>query len=999
MYKIRFKILCLFSLFSLLFFSVDTSFANKKTKVIPRKTKQISDFEEKYLFGGKAQERNPQQLKRMIKGFSLLLKNLPAGVDRNKKILARASSYLALSRYYRVEAKTTKKNKNREILYAKKARKDVQYISTSKFSDNKMKAKANYYLGLVDLYIKTRSSAKEYFIKSLELDSQSEQAPAIALIVAETYFEEGKYLKAIEYYGSYFKIYNFKQKTLAVYKTAWSELNLEEYEKAESSFLEVITNSNYKSFSNDAFNDLAMTVTLHRDESDILSFARKKMNRKELEYLDFLTQVLRNLQAQNGVNRKSIIFAELEKKEKDPYRKLRLYVSNIANLQKEYASMAPMIDFRAILKYVKQKNIKANSPSFIKLVPEFEPELLSLIQVFSETHSGKIKKIEKIPDKVLAKSLRDMTGFHISYFPKSPHLDASYLVLLNICKQLKEEKCIYKQSKLILSKENLKKVHHSAHLELLKVLDSFYKKDKKFYDEYESYLSLFLTKYPEDEFWYQLAKTITVLYNEKNNYKKSVFYLDKIHQKEKTDESFYRLQLAHFNLKKYKKIISPKDNFLKSKYANEIKSMERESYLALAKVSSDENDFESYRDYLKKFLQLNPNKEKQLIAQRDYLSKLWKLEKYDEMHSELINFSVKSRLGKDYEDFTKKLLEYYIQYAKFQKAFSLVSSENQDNRFKAFEFYWLQSKLALDSVLDKNLATLFHKLDKEKKLYFSKILARYNSKSYLNYIDEILPKNIQEKKMALYALQMKYGSEQFKVPTHYISYLEPVLKPELKRYGKSEIQNKIIQFKVTNQFSSDKERNDFIQKWILFAREVRKQIADDLRNRFIDERLNIITMAKDLELQLSNLILSSPIPGQLTEEESKEYKQGLDKLSQEFIEQSQEYQKIIDGLQKKLASSNSNKVFEFLNFWNLPWPNKRMQADFKRLLKAENYIGAIILLDHWRALDDLSDKNYYNYKIRLAKEANNNSFMANEIFQELLNDKIQDLVDQWRRDI
>lgn len=599
-------------------YALEAKKTNSRGQSLKKPSKKSTEIT---LLPGDISEKSEKELIGLIKGFQAIIKTPGQGGKRNSYILSQMASYLALSRIYRVRKDATEKDKKNEALSLERVINFKEYFRKTKTATNEEKAKALFYGGQAYIYQNNYTMAIESFQESIRLDQKSPYVGTMSIFIAETWFDEEKYTEAIKQYNVHFNKLNELEKALAIYKIAWCLLNLNRYHEAEKNFTSLIGKSWAGHFSADSLKDLAYTGTLFRTEQEIIEQSYKLFKDSETQ-LEYLMQSFNFYLVQSSSMKRPLLFAELMRRVKDPVKKMNLLLIEFHGAQKQYASIEPFRVFLSIESFIKSEKINTESPTFITNKDQLETELQYLAKAYSDTFTGKTKTPEKLEVEELIRTLRYILNFHLIYFPKSKEREVSYKSLLTLCSKQKDFRCLYVLSNKILAEDFSKEFKEQIMQEKINAIESLLAKNPELRPEQISTIESYVNENPNAEKWLLLTKRLTVLLNEEKKFDRSIPWLEKIHKKENTSESLYRLQYALFENGDYKTVAGYTSEVPKDENGMKVQKLIGEAHIRLAESSIGKNDFDSYEKNISSFLASNVDEEKANAARLDYLERL-----------------------------------------------------------------------------------------------------------------------------------------------------------------------------------------------------------------------------------------------------------------------------------------------------------------------------------------------------------------------------------------
>ena len=168
-----------------------------------------------------------------------------------------------------------------------------------------------------------------------------------------------------------------------------------------------------------------------------------------------------------------------------------------------------------------------------------------------------------------------------------------------------------------------------------------------------------------------------------------------------------------------------------------------------------------------------------------------------------------------------------------------------------------------------------------------------------------------------------------------------------------------------NPKSQAKSVQDNIEK----VQNVRTKIVSVIQGKSLDVQKRVLESARDLESNMAKYLLSSPIPKELKENQLAEYNAGIHAAAEEFTQQSQQFEliavKVRERQLKEIKHMDSRTLPQpDMNQW--VWPNGSKGAKkvkwIHELLKQDNQLGALALLDYLRTTDVKFDQDYFSLR-------------------------------------
>lgn len=962
--------------------------AAKDAKVVRKKPGRVVQAD-LLISQGELSNKSTKELISMIKGFQTLIKTERNPEKRAKLTLSEAGTYLALSAAYR--------GKNKLSSLEKKNERDANLKVVNKLSPvlnvgslpAAQRSRAAYYVGLAHLNLNNENAAANAFRNAIELDPSAAYGQALSLFLAEQAFENDRYQEALQIFQAHFKKYNESQRTLAIYKMAWCYVNLNNMEQAENHFLMIAGKEAAGPFGYDALKDLAYVVTLHRDETDIIQFAKSNFKDDKDSQGEFLIQVYGYFQAQSSTKRKPELLAELTRIEKDPVKRLQILISTLRGAQREFAATEPFNEFVNIRDEIEKIGWKAGLPRWTEMAADLEQEVFHLIRAHVDTLAGKIRASESLDPGVITDRLVQALFFHISYYQGSRERENSYLLWIKVCEDQKKFKCSLEVSNRILedakTSSNLKK---TAQLSRLRALDNLVPENASLKPQLRKSLEDFIDDRKPDADWAVVAKRLIALQQDEKKFGEAVKLATQLHQFEKSTESFYRLQYARFQAEDYADIVKAEFKLTKDKFSEDAIALEREANLKLAQKNLAGNKFDDYARNVVQFLKSNPDAEKADVARKNLIDQYVERSLFDKALTELENVP-ESRRMKTYGAQAQRLGQELLKRGDFQRAMNLTQSFAQSPQKNALELVYASAAVGLNGAAGLKIK------DSRAREYIFGIWALTTPEFLIREMSVQAPRNENEKKLLLLALQVEQMRVDPEVPSKLRPYLRGIYDGGKSAAGPSKTLKELGKLNFPGAKTSKTKYESLAQTAAEKVRGLRARIVKDLEGRAASEQLEILKAAENAETRTADVLLKAPLPDGITKAQADEYKGAIADLAAEFTKQAAEYRKIASGIESSAAqaSPSSPLAFPALDRWPLP---KGEAADVVgNLLRKKNYAGALIALDQWKA-DGLAAGPYFEMRTRIMFSRPPNPGLARYVAGELNELGQKELFEKWK---
>lgn len=965
---------------------------NDSVKAAPSSTKKETLADEL-----KVTAENKKKYESEIEGVDLLL---GTDVPANKKpvlYLKKAFAQLSLARILGIKRKTLKEMSQKERDYLMQVKKNCQEVITLATGNQNIQANAYYLLGLVDLEFDQFDSGQKNLINSLNLDTTRAQTGAIALIVAEHFFEIEKFQDAIKYYQGFYKKLSPTQQTLADYKTAWSYIGLKDNAKAEYYFLRVLRNQKDKSFFEEALRDSAFVASQYKSDTEIIEYANKIFSGAKIR-AKYLTQVYRYLLNSPQKSPYQSLVDEILKIEKDPTQKLQMLGLLVNKSRREVNSLNSLQALYQISTEMKANKISIRDKAFLDIAPDLETDVGYFIRTFSDIYIGKIKLPEKTSKEKIGEGLVYTIDWALEHFPDSKKKPILYELLLDYCLDKKSYLCLSDlENKLQQEKKSeseFKQTNARLKIEILAVLDQEFQKDpEKFQEQYLERAKEFLEKNKDNPKWKDVARRIAQLYVKMEQYNEAEPILEKIYNNEKNAENFYRLIFCYFKNKKDQKIKTHVDL---DRYNDEkIVALKRELFLEDAKKKGEAGNFAEYEKSLKLFLKSNPEPKKAAIAYADFYNKILTKGDLEQFDKEWGSFNAEVGKQSDLEPIRLKAFNLMMDRGKLASLYRLRVQETANK-----DLYYVNAIASLLAPVSGEIWLVdLNKLDESRREYLLGVMTLTQSQRVIEFFQKNEPKDEKAKKLLLLAYQMRdnrYDANILVTDKQKLSSVLPI-KP-IKEESHIEGDFKKFVFPEVNKKAELYSKD--IEFLINKTRRLRKQSLEELPNFSEVYRMTLLDLLSTNEMKLFDAIQKSPRPPHLTPEQNQEYSKGLNELAEEYLNQSKEFTKIKLALEEKIKKDREEKKkneIASMNMQNWDWPLGEQKDILLKLQNCSNGLCGLLYLDHLYNKKIIAEDSYYKFKGGFLLSLRDSQILRDYFQNELKEMKQDELLSEWRR--
>lgn len=908
----------------------------------------------------------------------------PLSVEKKSDLQFRQSVFqLQLSQKLSEKRKSIKEITPEEQDLLNSALKGLSSLESSFKQDNIKQAQVHYFKGIAYYQLEKFSDMKVELEKSLKISTELKQSSNVSLMVAEQYYEEQKFADALKYYKLLIDKRENEPKALSYYKMAWCLVKLKNNKEAIDSFLKAIENSKSEDFQESAKRDLALFLVQNLNDEKIISFAKEQFKNSE-SYIHFMYHVLSFRKQTQPNSNVSLVLESILELQKSFDERLKTYSRYIQSLQSKHASLTHIQAVELVEKDFKSKKnnqISQDSVTINELRLGFETEL----RLFIDTYLNKIENIEKLSKKQIVQSALKIIDVYHLIFANSPK-DYSILALqVDLCSEMQNEKCLSDlskwigQRKLKLKDANyvqmLEDLQKKIDLELFGWLEKKYQKDKtQYFSAYTQSLQKLQQTYQEPVLNLKLIKKLSAAYFEFKNWAAASPYLEQIYKKETNENNLYSYWFALLKQNKCPFIIEHDSEATTER----LKDIVRDCSLQLAEASGQKGDLEEYKNHITRFLKTNPESLRQAQVYADWFRRLEKAGLDHEIGPLFNSLKPEIKKSKYLAGFQTHIMLESLERGDFAEMLSFTS-ESLDP-----DVVYLQSIAGLSQTKieeRKSLQDLNDSLNKmsfEKRTYILDSFLLSSPSEYLKYRGLPTPLKTTDAQKIFLAISLEQKLNFPKLTQEQMIALRNILPDSYKTGGSSNLEKELKKI----NFSGLTKDSAKLAVAIKALKKTRVGVSQEISNLSVDQQRRILNLARDLELTCADTILKSELPAGITSEDQKrQYLDGLKKLAKDHKNQAQEYENSKLQL-KEEGLAGSVKTPQKLNMSLFEWP-KGEYADKAREIARTNVFGALVYLDHMFNEKKLNAPDYWTLRSGILIDSRNCEPMLRYVREEV----------------
>ncbi len=957
-----------------------------------------SEAKKKKLSIDLTNKEDPKKLEVQIKALNLIIKSEK---DRDKKIgLYLRKSYLHVSAAKMLGMSRSKTNTitAREKYHLDESRKILNFLLKSINNDKRTLSTIYNILGLVEYESDRHDKTVENFIKSIEYDAKNSQAEVMSMFIAEYYFDHDQFQKSIDFYNKLYNQMSPYQKALADYKTAWANINLKDFSKAESLFVKVINNNYDKPITEDSYKDLAFIITQKNDEFYSIEKSKQLFNDKSLRAKFLYYNLLFFLQ-QSKNNPREALFKEIFAIQEDNYERTKIYILKVAFEKRDYPSSQVYYAVLNVNKHLSSMPIEAAQKFVAVDAKQFEEDNEIIIRQFVDAYSGRLKLQEHLAKLQISKMLIDLIAVQLKWFPQSQHFLVFYNLWIDTCVDTKNSKCLLDLEKdlqgRLSERAEMKMALRRIQLEILSLYDDAAQKDpatheKAFYFRLKEYEA----SYPNDPQQLKIDKKILSIDFKNKNFQESMVRAEKIYKLEKNAQNLEKLFLTLFELSKYKEIATHPDvDLYKTKEINDIR---REVSLKLAQDSSKNGQFEDYQKNVKVYMSTSPSLDKMVIVQCDYLNQLLTLQKYD-------------LFVKEWQSMPPELVQRKEINSVLANAHAQVLNNGYYTGIDALKIYRGDQELKFQTLLyrmslkDKwtnEDKAVFDSLSEPRQAYVYNLMAVTDASNTLSLLGKKKHLSEVEKKVLKLSLILSKRDDHFMLSEAEMKTYKDYVTADHWFDKEAPIEKVVRNIDFPKPEMKPAQYNNLVEVRVKDVKLIRQKAIKKLPDLTKTQKTRVLKGLLQNENNMAAAILAAPAPNGLTPEQLQEYKAGLEELSKEYSNQALEFQKALHEIEgQDLKDDEASKAEQLQEIKTSQWSMPSVDQSDKavKIFEKVSPVAALIYIDHELEAKKLTVENYLTIRAGLFLRIENTPAMRRLIRDEFMAQQQQGLIEKWKK--
>ncbi len=934
----------------------------------------------------------------IIKAMDLAIGSLTDPGEISKAREGRAVALINAARARLIEGNDTAvDNVEKNIL--RRARADAKWITQHKTFSPILIAKGYFILGYADVLEGKSAGAIQNLERALAGAPKASYAPWAEILVAEEYFEANQFKQALKYYAKHAKDRSSPYNHVAMYKFAWSLVNLGSLKQGEIAFKNIIVDKRHK-FRSDSIKDLVFLLIRFRSQAYVVQTAKELFpDTKDEHYKEFIKTAFINFEQKNRLTLQSpIVIATLEV-EDDPLEIAKIYLSTIKGAQREYADAGHKNTIFKFYTHLKNAKIYASSRSFDTLKDGADIETQNFIKAYYDTYSGKVQSPGNTSKKELAQTLFQILPIYLEYFPQTNKISEIYSLWSFVCTTERDFPCLIQLSDRAMDDKHLSiKDKETHYLGGVSALEKMVKLDKEHVDKWSDKLldSLikFVKAFPKSKQRLTATKRIVELYVERKNFKYAFLFSKFTYKFEPTAANFYTYQWINYQLEKYSDIIENPDNAKHRVSEPRIDALIKESALKIVADASKSSNFGKLEKYTAIFVANNGDRAKVLAAYDNVIILYLKDKQLDRAMAYIAKLPPEFQQDNHILSRRVELCLQFVYQANFEGCEKTIRLGRSSPDFETLLVYFQLASGVL------NLDSLERRPDKDAFISGTLLLDPQRYVNYMSSQKKALSKPL--KLQVLLALRLAAKQDVFAINSYWRTSLKDLLPDDFNPAPQSKILSSMAAFVP----SSDRKvkADDAIAKNLPLILDSRKKFDLEIKKLRPTEQIELLEKLSNYEKDMGTWVMNANMPADLTPAEQEEFKTALTQQAQQFVDQSKVYsdlkadvEKALDELSKKTGEAAPPKLTR-ISRWN--WPSSLMNKDeaegLSDLIKNKQWKKAYVLNELLLANKISTPEEHVRVRSGILLNHNPSPPMAKYVFDELQRGGQSAIIDSWR---
>jgi hypothetical protein len=807
----------------------------------------------------------------------------------------------------------------------------------------------------------------------------------LAMFLADEAYFSNHLDEAYTAYVAALKTAKAGEQTRAYYRLAWIAEKKGNYREAERQFLHMLGQKQLGDFRKDVVRDLAQLVPKFMNDGEILDFSKRVLKLKNEDELAFLRDVM-VAEEDGGKHPSEVLLGRISQLTKNPGDRMALRLQRLRQESGAGDALDSLImEFKGLTP-ADRKKVLTQSGQELQIATETSIDNLGS-KFAKQTKKG---TVPGAADTALGSRLLVELRFLEDNFRTKNRVKAIRL-WLDVCATLQDWNCVLERAKFIAADKELASLAEPALLEQIAAYEGLVKTGPS---QFGPGLRQALEDYaadPKRAEWPAVAKRLISLNRDEKNFAGAQALLEQMDAREKSEESFFRLQVNRFDQGLYSEVLHDDRPQFKSK---RLADLRQESHLRLAKdASSSGGDFTTYEHHLKEYMKSVSDPRKRSALLKDFFDRLEKKRDDEKLYGELMSIDADTRFSPDIQDSTRRLLNRYFVQGQYARVKNLIGPD-RPGAAEDLMYTRLLARLALnEAVAPREL----NRWKSEKKTYLLGLFALTEPARVDAYLKSSgsNPKDLRDIGFLAYKIKSCHSvpppgaAERALLGDSVPTGLSPAPPAAVEARIEKVVFAKIK--KLTNAATAK------MTQTLEQVRAIRKEVAAEVPDLQPAAQLRVFGKAEKLERGAAEMILTAPAPAALTPAQRSEYQARVAEMAKEFSTQAEQYARAAEKLGKSVAASRALaalpvKRLDAPEAW--PWPQNRVLTMLKERDENKSLLTALIDLDFLQSLGSL-ESDYWTMRAGLLLSKSKCETMVEYVYQELQANKQNRLLQKW----
>lgn len=935
-----------------------------------------------------------EKIKVRIMSVTALLKREKNPATIRKLRWTRGASYYQQSKLERLAAGSKNLDKADPLL--RLADEDLAFVEGAGGMTAAQKAQLVSIRGMIAVDLGKYDEGKARLREAIALNPKADAAIGLSMYLADDAYYGERLAEALTEYQRFLNVMGPKDKAKALYKIAWIHLKQERVAEAEKILfaLAKMKPEDLGEMRKDVLADLAATEPALRSDVEILKLLQTELKLAPDEEIVFLNQVLLALQGEKKPVSPEV-YERMFAVERRPFERLSLRLQRARQAHGDSLTKTFQLRFAEMRKEYEAAEAATKAELMKQLGSEMQAETELMVAQLAEQLLRAIRKGDAAAKEkhAWAVLLKNQMTFLDGNFKVKARADL-FRLWLDVCASDKDWACVLDRVGRISKDADLATLREGARLEEIAALEELSKTDEA---AHRPRLIAALTEYvkdPKRPDWASVAKRLVAFHIADKDYDKALPLLRSIDAGEKSEDSYYRLQLARYQSGRDAELV--KDDRSKSFPTERIADLLRETHLRLAQTASQSDaNFGAYEGHLKEYLARTDDDAKKIALLRGYYGKLEAKGDFAKLSTEILALPPERRFHPELQEFPRRLVARSIEAGDIARVPPMIGpltmATPEDLRFTEY-----LARLSLQP--QKMWPEVGNLKDGKRQRYVLGLLALGlpDAMETYNRTHPRSPRDIRD--MAFLAMKLRRCDQPLTLTPAQRAELGDAVPLALQPQPSLPVEKSIAQVVFPKAKKLTKASTERMMKTLDVVRSQRKAVTTALKGQVPDVQIRLLEKAAKLEKGAVDMLISAPQPAGLSPEQSQEYANGVKQMADEFVQQEAQFTKAAEDIRaqvKALEEKERTPVKRPASMEAWPWPADGTLKALRERAKTKALLPALLELDLLRSVTKMEDGAYWSARAGLLLSKSPCQATVDYVYKELSSNGQTELIKQW----